>query len=38
MNSYSIEAGQISGKTTANAKGNERAMTTNEYMERLNNR
>lgn len=34
---YSIEPGQISGKITANAKVNETAMTTTEYMERLNN-
>jgi len=35
---YSTEAGQISGKTKANATGNERAMTTKEYMHRLNNK
>jgi len=35
---YSIEPGLISGKTKANAKGNEMAMTTTEYMERLNNK
>ena len=35
---YSTEAGHFSGKTKVNAKGNERAMTTKEYMERLNNK